>query len=308
MSKAYYFPIFLLFFTFSSQAVVPPGYHDASPQAKQEWHRKMALQTPSQPNRWIAACFQVNAMLGAISRNYLSRTVNAPSGYPEDGWRQAFGKAVHNHGVTAPATLELKEPFLGLEPGSHPLTIRFSLATPRLPLAPYRPGFLVMIHRDGKEDLNLFVMPSKGLNGFRQEHNPFSYVYTNWLEKPGTFIRLLARLTFQRVVADPYTQYLPVQGEPTANFSSTRDNSVQLLLQPSKNLKQAYDTTPAREDFRTRLAGMEVDKDGTPLFQMTTVINGNAVPIGNIDLLAPWISSYHSDMWFAQHFGFTPRH
>jgi hypothetical protein len=276
--------------------------------AKRAWHREMAGATNQAnhlPGLVEVTCKQTLALAGFAFPSYLQKTMSSPSGYPTDLWRRLFGKAIHSRGVTSPGTIVIPDDVGGLKAGTYPVTYRFSLANPYIPLIPmaeFRPGLLIMFHRDGEDDLNLLLMPRAGLRGFHFPINPFSISYTHWLDEPGLALRLIAKLTFGRVSQDIYSQFtdddLRLNFKPSQTNLPSRETRRAFSFRPYPEWQTAYDRTTAF-DFRKRFAEMTVGKH-SPLFLMS--INDQKVGEAFID--DSWISSKHGDTWIAQHRGF----
>jgi hypothetical protein len=305
--------ISLLFINTSFGASPPAGYLEKSAEAKRAWHAEQALATQYRPNKWGAACVQSIALAGALPKAILSRTTSTGSGYADDWWRRTFGKMIHSVGVTAPGEIELTQNLLGLFPGRHPITYRFSLANPFVPYLPggeFRPGLLVIVHVDGAEDRNLFLMPRAGLRGYREERNPFELIYTHRLDRPGWFLSTVAALTFGRVSSDPFTQF--VDGSLGQNYREGEGNLPSRQVSPHIEFygqsawRAEYDAAPGKH-FWDRFSAMVVRPDSAPMFEIAWVEDGMPVVVGNARITGKWRSSLHGDGWFAQHKGFILR-
>lgn len=302
----------------------PSQYIPLSAVEKRDFHRERGLDTEMSTDQlsdtWSGGCRQMIAFQTVLSPSQLRKTFVEPSGYASsnssDSVRRNYGKGIHSRGPMAPGEWELKEPLLGLSPGRHPVTYRFSFANPYVPLLPgatARPGFLIIVHRDGLPDMNLFVMPEKGLDGFRADRNPFhpERPYTNYLAKPSLPIRTVAALTFGQVVTDVYTQL--VTREPLRNYQvgepniPSRDKGVRLELHPDRYWYKEYQDR-ANSDYRVILREIEVPEEGTRLFNgVWGFENGKRFDLGEMTILGSWLNSNHSDEWFARHEGFILR-
>ena len=200
----------LLAITLSWQvfAFTPPtGYETWSAIAKQSFHANKVNPKYKLPWLPVRVCQQTVAAFGFLSDEYLLQTIRGPSGYATEwnSWRRWTGRAIHRDGLVASGMLDLKKALFGLPPDTYRVTYRFSLANPVE--FGFRPGLLMIIHRDGLPDLNVFLMPQNGLDGFDDpKTNPFRPL-TPWLDDPTKFsIRLLAKATFQRVVGNVFRQ------------------------------------------------------------------------------------------------------
>jgi hypothetical protein len=306
---------FLFFWTLPLWAAAPPdGYIEMTAVQKRDWHATRAVETdhidnlPSLPK---VVCKQTLAALGFLYKWYMEETLREPSGFPIDTWRRLFGKAIHSRGVTAPGSIEIRENELGLKPGNYPVTYRFSLANPYVlgvPFSQFRPGLLVIFHRDGEKDLNLFLMPSRGLRGYRLPINPFSVPYTNWLEKPGLVLRTIAAFTFGRVALDPYTQLtdsnLETNFSPDDPETPSRETSARMIFDPESSWIPRYRSTGAF-NFMKRFSRMVFPK-GEKLFEISSEKEGGPrQAVGSAHIEGPWIASKHGDTWIAEHMGFV---
>ncbi len=283
----------------------PVGYLEMSALEKRAFHASKVNSGYRLPMLPIRACSQGVAALGFISKRYIREAIESPSGYAVKGWRKYFGRAIHRDGVKAPGRVELHEPLLGLAAGGHPVTYRYSLANPYNPHIPgmaFRPGLLIMFHQDGKKDVNVFLMPPNGLDGFPTEVNPFR-VLTPWLDKPKSLsVRMLAAATFQRAVGNVFTQFI----DPPVNVESEttdrqRVGSARLELQPFDYWVDAYSRSQGK-NFFDRLRSLEVQKGAIPMFSLIIADKNGTRTVGRASLSGNW--EFPSDIWFAQHEGF----
>lgn len=315
------FMIFCVQATFA--AVAPPGYVELSAREKRAWHQEQLLAgeyTPGGLFEPVAiGCAQLMGAQVGFSKRQLRKTLTESSGYPAEGsdWiRSTFGKGIHNRGPMAIGEWELLEPIMGLEPGIHPVSFRFSQANlfiRYLPGAEYRPGWVILIHRDGLPDMNLFMMPPNGLDGFSTERNPFSIkLYSHWLNRPGLVISALSAISFGRIIDDPFTQI--VTDEPLRNYSAnelhipTRLNSKQITIHPTAPWENAYQSLRS-ENYRLRFSKLDVGNEHPAIFR-SNVYDANSEtwrPLGEFRILSRFINSTHSDRWMAQHQGFVLR-
>ena len=144
------------FLTLSAEAgTAPPEYWHMSSAEKRDFHVSQGLEFPhrfGQPGTIRQVCTQGMALMGMVSKAYMTRTIEDRSGYPDDWWRYFFGKAVHTFGPMAPGEITINKPIFDIEPGTYAVTLRYSLANaylPRVPGGDFRPGLVVIIHRDG---------------------------------------------------------------------------------------------------------------------------------------------------------------
>ena len=290
------------FLTLSAGAgTAPPEYWHMTSAEKRDFHVSQGLKFPhrfGQPGTIRQVCTQGMAVMGMVSKAYMTRTIEDRSGYPDDWWRYFFGKAVHTFGPMAPGEITINKPIFDIEPGTYAVTLRYSLANaylPRVPGADFRPGLVVIIHRDGdKEDRGLFTMPPSGLTGFPKPVNPFSISFVNHLEGPGTSTQRLAAATFGRVVTNVYRQVV------SPGFGS-------VLLKPIGPWQTRYDDAPGYQ-FGERLAAMQWTDGGEPMFDIYGY-DGKAatVEVGSISLLGPFVQSRHANAWFVPHYGFEAK-
>ena len=282
--------------SFATAAVTPAEYKRLTAAEKRAWHVTRGLETPYRlgyPSTVRQLCTQVLAAPALFSRGYMERTVQGESGYPEDLWRRLFGKAVHTFGPMAPGEVRLERPLMGLPAGTYPATLRFSLANtylPRVPGGEFRPGLVVILHRDGAEaDVGIFTMPPSGLTGFSRAPNLFELTYTNFLDRPGEGILKLAAATFGLVAAEPLRQ---------------RDS---VLLEPEPGWANHYAQTRSFH-FGRRLAELQVPEEGAPLFTMYDYSDRTrGAAVGTISQLGRWVNSRHANAWFVKHTGFVLR-
>lgn len=300
-------------------AAVPPwDYLPKSALEKRAFHEAQSeLHAYSRlPGKLTSACAAALGFGVNLFPWKLADTMLSPSGYADnaqDLFRGNFGKGIHSRGPMASGDLFLLEPILGLEAGVHPVELRFSLANLHIPFVPgaeFRPGFLVIIHRDGLPDMNLVMMPPGGLNGFKRFLNPFEILaYTHHLDRPRLSVQAMAALTFGRVVLDPFTQF--VTDEPLRNYSPgdastpTRETSKRIDLSPGKFWADSFDGTSG--DIRKRFEEMSAFQLQPRIFNATVTDQEGVRDLGHIALKTPFRNSVHSDAWFAQHEGFKLR-
>jgi len=303
----------LIFFVSVSvnAGTLPDGYLSMTAHEKQRWHADEAKRTQYRPNIVVTSCQQSVALAGFGVKKFLDKTMSGGSGFADGVWRKLFDKPIHSVGVTTSGFLYLDQPFLDFPVAPIPVTIRYSEANPHLPYLPmaeHRPGLLVIFHRDGKKDRNLFLMPPDGLKGFSRRVNPFAITYTNWLNKPGLLLRTAAKLTFERVVSDPYTQY--IESDLDENFpygapgNPSRATGTRLELQSDLTWMQRYDRTRGWT-FWERL--MEMGKfELSPMFTLLRDTGESGTPgrIGTLYIDGQWRPSRHGDTWYAEHKGF----
>lgn len=293
----------LVFTSLSVKAgTAPPEYWQMSGPEKRAFHVKQGIATPYRygpPQTLGMFCTQGMAIMGAVSKRYLRRTIEDGSGYPDDVWRYLFGKAVHTFGPMAPGQIEITKPVFDLQPGTYAATLRFSLANAYvnwLPGADFRPGLMIIIHRDGdQEDRGLFLMPPDGLTGFSKPVNPFLYHLVNHLEIPGRATQTLAAMTFGRVVSNVYRQVV------NPDYGS-------LLLKPVGRWLQDYEKTWNKSQFGEKLAQIPAGPQPEPMYEIFGY-DGNAVSttVGTLSLTGPFIISRHANAWFVPHKGFEAR-
>lgn len=304
------------FSSFLFAAVSPPGYLEMTALEKQRFHFVEGVRRPSGdlPGIIEIGCGQGVAALNYISADKMLRTFTEPSGYAgADDWiREHFGKGVHSRGPMASGTFVLSEPIMGLEPGEHPVTFRFSLAQPFvLIFGKYRPGILVIIHRDGLPDMNLVLMPKDALTGYFVPPNPLALDYTHWLDKPWPHLRALGAMTFGRVVEDIYTQH--VTDAPLQNYARgeqekpSRQTSKQIIVTPDRYWADQY-ASRRGNDYRTKFSSLFVEPEQPPFLHATVRDPGGVSRrLGEFYLTSGWMNSIHADEWFAQHLGFLLR-
>ncbi len=277
----------------------PAGYVEMSGVQKREYHAANRNPNGKPSHLAVNVCMSALAGLGMVFSSYSKETLNSPSGLANTAWRKLFGKALHREGVVAPGEVTLKAPLLGLEPGTYPVTYRLSLANPystHLPGMWFRPGLLVMFHVDGKEDVNWFTMPQRGLDGFPVDINPFSVDMTHWLDLPDTMLQVISSLTLGRAAADVLTQYIdPPQNQVSG--TRVREDSKVVFLVPTSEARAAYDGTWGTGFFE-RMMKMSV-AERMPLYELCD--EDDAI-LGNAVILDRWL--FPSQVWFAQHRGF----
>ena len=280
----------------------PAEYRHLTAADKANWHEKKALESPhwlGHPGTIRQVCWQAVAAAGFLSNRYLRRTTESGSGYADDWWRWLTGKSVHLFGPTAKGEVTLDEPLKWLPAGTHPATLRFSLANPYLPRVPggeFRPGLMIGMHQDGAaEDVALFTMPPKGLDGTPKPTNPFEHDYTNSLLVPSAATQRLAALTFGRVVVNVLEQIV------SDDFGS-------VYLKPVGDRSFTYGLTLPGRPFGLRLAAMAAPPQPTEAFHIYTY-DGTTVGrrIGTVRIAGPWINSVHGNNFFWEHKGFLRR-
>lgn len=281
-------------------ATPPHGYVEMTAVDKRAWHQKAGQDTPYwlHPGTVRTACGQGVALLGFVSTRYLKQPFESGSGYADSFWRWLTGKAIHRHGPMAPGEVTLETSILGLPVGTHPVTMRYSLANVFIrgvSAGNFRPGLVVIFHRDGQEDVSLFVMPRNGLDGFATEQNPFSLNYTNALALPSESVQAIARRTFGRAVTDVFNQRI--------------EGATAVELTPHEGWAPLYDAT-RRGFFHDRLAAIPAPESAKPLFDLLTYDGsdtGARTRIGVVSLTGAWVVSKHADRWYVHHNGFTVR-
>lgn len=292
------FLILSLFVGTAHAATPPPVYAHMTAAQKTAWHETQALATPHRfgyPGPLQMACWQSLALAGAVSARYLRQTTETGSGYPDDLWRKLTGKSVHTYGPTARGEVTLTEPLRWIAAGTHPATLRFSLATvyaPWFPGARFRPGLAIAMHQDGSaDDVTLFTMPPNGLDGTPAPQNPFTLAYTNSLRLPSVWVQRIAALTFGRVVANVFEQIV------SDDFGS-------VWLNPVGDWARAYDETPPNA-FGLRLAAMPEPETPTDAFEIFAY-DGTTVGrrVGTVRIAGAWINSVHGNTFFWEHKGF----
>lgn len=280
----------------------PPIYSHLTAAEKAAWHEHQAKATPHRfgyPGTVRMVCWNALAAAGFLSDRYIRRTTESGSGYAGDGWRWLFGKSVHMYGPTARGEVVLDEPLKWISAGTHPATLRFSLANPYLPRVPggeFRPGLMIGMHQDGsKEDVALFTMPPKGLDGTAKPTNPFTHDYTNSLQVPSESVQKLAALTFGRVVVNVLEQIVS-------------DDFRSVYLKPVGDWATHYDRTRPQDYFGPRLAAMPAATAPTDAFEIYAY-DGTTVGrrIGTVRIAGAWINSTHGNGYFWEHKGFQRR-
>lgn len=277
----------------------PDLYRHLTAAEKAQWHEAQALATPhflGYPGTIRMACWQLVAAAGFVSVRYLRRTTESGSGYADDFWRRLFGKSVHTFGPTAKGEVTLDEPLKWLPEGTHPATLRFSLANaylPRMPGGEFRPGLMIAMHQNGsKEDVALFTMPPHGLDGTPKPQNPFTLEYTNSLKVPNARTQQLARLTFGRVVTNVLEQIVS-------------DDFRSVYLKPVGDWARLYDRTVRKGAFGLRLAAMPKPPTAIDAFEMYAYDGTTAGRrIGTVRIAGAWVNSVHGNNFFWEHKGF----